>query len=57
MNEDLVRDGQLLPWFGQGAVHRSHQSALVRKELSTTGPTSPRSRDLLYARPLAAFPR
>jgi len=30
--EALADAGELPPWFGDDAVHRSHQSALVRKD-------------------------
>ncbi|MGW4671473.1 MSMEG_6728 family protein [Streptomyces sp. NPDC004324] len=31
MQERLAADGELPPWLGDPAFHRSHQSALVRK--------------------------
>ncbi len=55
---DLVRDGQVPPWFGHDAVHRSHQSSLVRKEpehYRRHFPDVPD--DLPYVWPAAAFPR
>lgn len=30
--EDLARAGELPPWLGDEAVHRSHRAALVRKD-------------------------
>ncbi|MEU9101262.1 MSMEG_6728 family protein [Streptomyces sp. NPDC048361] len=30
--EELARDGELPPWLGSPEFHRSHRSALVRKE-------------------------
>ena len=35
--DDLGRAGELPPWIGDTEVHRSHQSALVRKDPQTYG--------------------
>ncbi len=56
--ENLLADGQVPPWFGLDAVHRSHQSALVRKApeyYRAYFPDVPD--DLPYYWPSAAFPR
>src|SRR4051794_40821608 len=56
--EELLEGGQLPPWLGDEAFHRSHRSALLRKE-----PELYRDRwpdvpdDLEYVWPAAAFPR
>ncbi|MDX3453840.1 MSMEG_6728 family protein [Streptomyces sp. ME02-8801-2C] len=37
----LAAAGELPPWLGDEAFHRSHQSALVRKDPATYGPCFP----------------
>lgn len=39
--EHLAADGELPPWLGDPAFHRSHQSALVRKDPEFYGPHFP----------------
>ncbi len=39
--EELARAGALPPWLGDPALHRSHQSALVRKDPAWYGPRFP----------------
>jgi hypothetical protein len=38
---ELARDGALPPWLGDPEFHRSHQSALVRKDPAHYGPLFP----------------
>ncbi|MET7381610.1 MSMEG_6728 family protein [Streptomyces sp. NPDC005526] len=38
---DLAAAGELPPWLGDEAVHRSHRSALVRKDPDTYAPLFP----------------
>ncbi|MFK4150048.1 MSMEG_6728 family protein [Streptomyces sp. NPDC004065] len=38
---ELAEAGELPPWLGQEALHRSHRSALVRKDPETYGPVFP----------------
>ena len=41
-DQQLLADaGELPPWLGDDAFHRSHQSALVRKDPSTYAPLFP----------------
>ncbi|MEW2569944.1 MSMEG_6728 family protein [Streptomyces sp. NPDC057621] len=39
--EDLADDGELPPWLGDPAFHRSHQSALLRKAPEVYTPLFP----------------
>lgn len=39
--KDLKRAGELPPWLGDPAFHRSHQSALIRKDPSLYAPLFP----------------
>ncbi|MFF8974724.1 MSMEG_6728 family protein [Streptomyces sp. NPDC014995] len=39
--EQLAEDGELPPWLGDPAFHRSHQSALVRKDPAFYAPLFP----------------
>ncbi|WP_030559496.1 MSMEG_6728 family protein [Streptomyces aureocirculatus] len=39
--EQLAADGELPPWLGDPAFHRSHQSALVRKAPEVYAPLFP----------------
>jgi hypothetical protein len=39
--EQLAAAGELPPWLGDEAVHRSHQSALVRKDAAVYGALFP----------------
>ncbi|MFD3514712.1 MSMEG_6728 family protein [Streptomyces sp. NPDC058657] len=39
--EELAGDGELPPWLGDPAFHRSHRSALVRKAPETYSPLFP----------------
>lgn len=49
---DLVAAGDLPPWIGDDAVHRSHQSALVRKDPAHYRPYFPDvADDLAYVWP------
>jgi Pyrimidine dimer DNA glycosylase len=37
--DELAAAGALPPWLGDGALHRSHRSALLRKDPEQYGPT------------------
>jgi len=39
--EELTAAGALPPWLGDAALHRSHQSALLRKDPEFYGPRFP----------------
>ncbi|BCL25423.1 MSMEG_6728 family protein [Streptomyces aurantiacus] len=41
VQEQLARDGELPPWLGDPAFHRSHRSALVRKAPEVYAPFFP----------------
>jgi hypothetical protein len=56
--EELLATGQVPPWWGHDALHRSHQSALVRKDPAYYRAYFPEvPDDLPYFWPSAAFPR
>ncbi len=56
--QQLYDGGRLPPWLGRDDVHRSHQSALVRKDPQRYGPFFPDvPADLPYVWPEAMFPR
>ncbi len=51
--EELAAAGRLPPWLGEEAVHRSHRSALVRKDEQHYGPLFPEvPHDLPYVWPV-----
>jgi len=53
--EELAAAGELPPWLGDEALHRSHQSALVRKDPAYYGPRFPGvPDDLPYLWPVRA---
>ena len=55
--EELAAAGELPPWLGDEALHRSHQSALVRKDPAVYGPLFPGvPEDLPYVWPLSDRP-
>ncbi len=55
---DLARGGELPPWLGDAALHRSHRSALLRKDPDWYGPWFPDvPDDLPYFWPPDRFPR
>jgi hypothetical protein len=55
---DLARRGELPPWLGQPELHRSHRSALLRKDPAWYGPWfRDVPDDLPYWWPPAHFPR
>ncbi|MFI6336414.1 MSMEG_6728 family protein [Streptomyces sp. NPDC050535] len=41
LQDQLAEDGELPPWLGDPAFHRSHQSALVRKAPEIYSPVFP----------------
>ncbi|MGW0158181.1 MSMEG_6728 family protein [Mycobacterium sp. NPDC003323] len=45
--QELAADGDLPPWLGESAFHRSHQSALLRKDPQHYGPLFPGVEDNL----------
>ena len=52
--EQLAADGELPPWLGDPAFHRSHRSALVRKDPEFYGPRFPGVEDgLPYVWPVS----
>ena len=52
---ELAAAGELPPWLGDEALHRSHQSALVRKDPAFYGPRFPEvPDDLPYLWPVRA---
>ena len=52
---ELVAAGALPPWWGEEALHRSHQSALLRKDPDFYGPLFPGvPDDLPYVWPVSA---
>lgn len=54
---ELAAAGELPPWLGDDAVHRSHQSALVRKDPDHYGAQFPDvEADLPYVWPLSDRP-
>ncbi|MBC6459493.1 MSMEG_6728 family protein [Actinomadura sp. HBU206391] len=54
---ELARAGALPPWLGDPAFHRSHQSALLRKDFAVYGPLFPGvPDDLPYVWPLSDRP-
>ena len=55
---ELARRGELPPWLGRPELHRSHRSALLRKDPAWYGPWFPDiADDLPYWWPPAHFPR
>ena len=55
--EELAAAGALPPWLGDAEVHRSHRSALVRKDPAHYGPLFPGvPDDLPYVWPLSDRP-
>ena len=55
--EELAAAGALPPWLGDTEVHRSHRSALVRKDPAHYGPLFPGvPDDLPYVWPLSDRP-
>ena len=56
---DLAATGQLPPWLGNPDLHRSHQSALLRKDPTHYRPVfgDEVPDDLPYSWPLPAYPR
>ena len=53
--EELRRAGELPPWLGDEDLHRSHRSALVRKDAAHYGPLFPAvPADLPYVWPVRA---
>jgi hypothetical protein len=55
---ELAEAGELPPWLGDPAVHRSHQSALVRKDPDHYRPLFPDvPADLPYVWPASDRPR
>jgi hypothetical protein len=56
--EELAADGALPPWLGDPALHRSHQSSLLRKDPDWYRPLFPDTPDdLPYVWPVGAAPR
>lgn len=56
--DELAAAGDLPPWLGDPSVHRSHQSALVRKDPDHYRPLFPDvPEDLPYVWPLSDRPR
>ncbi|HEX5568866.1 MAG TPA: MSMEG_6728 family protein [Streptomyces sp.] len=52
--EELARAGELPPWLGDPAFHRSHRSALVRKDPARYAPLFPDAPDdLPYVWPVS----
>lgn len=49
--QQLATDGDLPPWLGDDALHRSHRSALVRKDPDFYGPLFDDPPDLPYVWP------
>jgi hypothetical protein len=55
---ELAAAGEIPPWLGDEAVHRSHRSALVRKDPGHYGPQFPEvPADLPYVWPASDRPR
>lgn len=58
VDADHLEPGERPPWLGTEALHRSHRSALVRKDPDRYGPLFPGTpADLAYVWPLAPAPR
>jgi len=55
---ELAAEGEVPPWLGDRAFHRSHQSALLRKDPSHYGPIfTDVPEDLPYVWPASDRPR
>jgi hypothetical protein len=56
--EELAAAGALPPWLGDPALHRSHQSSLLRKDPDWYRPLFPDTPDdLPYVWPVGVAPR